>query len=117
VVLSVVLQGGSVPLLARWLHVRMRDVEQEPFSLGVRLREEPQGAYRLGVAAGSLADGCRVEQVPGMGEGTWVTLLVRDHALLPVRGDTVLRAGDEVLLLVDEEQDAGAVCAVFSDPA
>jgi cell volume regulation protein A len=114
VLLSVVVQGGSVPLLARLLHVRMRVVEQEPFSLGVRLRDEPQGAHRLGVAAGSLADGRRVEQVPGIGEGTWISLLIRDHALLPVRGDTVLRAGDELLLLVDEEQDAGEVCRVFT---
>jgi cell volume regulation protein A len=55
-----------------------------------------------------------VEQVPGIGEGTWISLLIRDHALLPVRGDTVLRAGDELLLLVDEEQDAGEVCRVFT---
>ena len=32
-------------------------------------------------------------------------MISRDGALVPVRGDTVVRAGDEVLLLVDSRAE------------
>lgn len=113
VLVSVVLQGALVPVVARWSGVRMQTVELEPFSIGMRLRDEPQGAHRLTVAAGSAADGRRIEDVPGLAEGTWISLVLRDGVLVPVRGDTVLRAADEVLVLVDGPQDPQPVRAVF----
>lgn len=116
VMVSVVVQGALVQTVARHLGVRMQTVELEPFSVGMRLRDEPQGAHRLTVAAGSVADGRRLDDVPGLAEGTWVSLVIRNHALVSVRGDTVLLPGDELLLLVDEEQEPGPVCAVFTSP-
>src|SRR3954447_1621874 len=50
VMLSVVGQGSLVPTVARMLKVPMREVEPEPWSLGVRLRDEPNGVHRLTVA-------------------------------------------------------------------
>jgi len=120
VLVSVLGQGTLVPTAARLLHVGMRVVAPEPFALGVRLQDEPEGAYRLTVARGSLADGTRIGQLPGLSEGTWVSLVVREGALVPVRGDTRLDAGDQVLMLLDDQQDAAAVHACFerpSDPA
>lgn len=113
VLVSVVLQGALVPTLAHVLGVRMRPVEPEPFSLGVRFRDEPHGAHRVTVSPGSLADGCAVADVPGLAEGTWVSLVLRQGVLVPVRGDTVLRAHDDVLLLVDDDQDAAPLLALF----
>lgn len=113
VLVSVVLQGGLVPVLARRLGVRMRIVEVEPFSLGMRFQAEPQGAHRVTVSEGSVADGRAIAEVPGLSEGTWVSLVLRSGELLPARGDTVLQAGDEVLLLVDAEQDPGPLLALF----
>ena len=60
-----------------------------------------------------MADGKRIADVPGLAEGTWISLVLRDGGLLPVRGDTVLEAGDDVLVLIDEEQDPAVVCALF----
>jgi cell volume regulation protein A len=114
VLVSVLLQGSLVPTVARRLGVRMQTVELEPFSLGVRLRDEPAGVFRLTVAAGAVADGCSLQDLPGLAEGTWVSLVLRDGALLPVRGDTVLLPGDEVLLLLDEEQEPAPVLALFA---
>jgi cell volume regulation protein A len=113
VVVSVALQGSLVPVVAERLGVRMRRVDPEPFSLGVRVRDEPQGVHRVTVEAGAVADGKRIADVPGLAEGTWISLVLRDGTLLPVRGDTVLQPDDDVLLLVDEEQDPAVVCALF----
>jgi len=113
VLVSVVLQGGAVPWLAGRLGVRMREVDLEPFSLGVRLRDDPVHAHRVTVAPSSSVDGRQVSAIPGLAEGTWVSLVIRAGALVPVRGDTVLQADDDVILLLDQEQDVAALLSLF----
>jgi potassium/hydrogen antiporter len=100
---SVTVQGGLVPALARWLKIPMRTVEPEPWSLGVRFSEEPEGLQRYHVEAGAPADGRPVSDLPG-GENTWLSLVVRDGALLTVASGTALQAGDDVLVLADTEE-------------
>jgi cell volume regulation protein A len=97
VVFSVVVQGSLVPSVARLLRVPMRTVELEPWSLGVRLQDEPNGVFRLRVAEGSAAEGCTIEGV-GLPGDAWISLLVRRGELVPVRADTVLAAEDDVLV-------------------
>jgi cell volume regulation protein A len=101
VAFSVLVQGGTVPAVARLLRVPMRTVEPEPWSLGVRLRDEPEGVHRFVVAAGAPADGCAIEDLGALPEDGWVSFVIRDGQLVGVRGETVLRAGDDVLVLAD----------------
>ncbi len=115
VAFSVIVQGGLVPAVAQRCGVAMRDVEPLPWSLGVRLKEEPGGARRYEVASGAPADGCTVRDLH-LGQAIWISFVVRDGAPLHVRGDTALRAGDEVLLLIDpDSNDDGA--ALFAPSA
>ncbi len=114
VAFSVVVQGGLVPFLANRMGVPMRLVEPEPWSLGVRLRQEPDGVCRFNVAAGSPADGTAIDDLD-IGEDVWISLVSRDGRLLPVRGDTVLAAGDEVLAIVDPDNPADST-HVFTRP-
>jgi cell volume regulation protein A len=111
VAFSVIVQGGLVPAMARWCRVPMRLVEQEPWSLGVRLRHEPQGMHRFVVTESAPACGRTIDRLDevGLGEDVWIAMLLREGTLVPVRGDTVIEAGDEVLVLTDPEQG--------SDPA
>jgi potassium/hydrogen antiporter len=113
VAFSVVVQGGLVPSVARRAGVPMRILEPEPWSLNVRLREEPTGLREVVVAAGSLADGMAVRDLD-LGEHMWISLVNRSGELLPVNGATVLHAGDEVLLLVDP--DSAQRYDVFTSP-
>jgi cell volume regulation protein A len=100
---SVTVQGGLVPALAHRLRIPLRSIEPEPWSLGVRFSEEPEGLHRYHVAARSAADGSQVTDLP-CGENAWVSLVIRDGTLLTVTGDTTLRAGDDVLLLADPDE-------------
>jgi len=74
----------------------------------VRLAEEPEGVLRLTVAPGSPADGQTVEHLAdavadcGDAADVWVNMLVRGRALVSVRGNTRLEAGDEVLISAEE---------------
>ncbi|MEO6503801.1 MAG: cation:proton antiporter [Jatrophihabitantaceae bacterium] len=101
VLFSVLLQGSLVPTVARLLRLPMRVVEPEPWAIGVRLRSEPEGVHRFIVAVGALADGRRIAELHDLPEDAWISLVVRDDRLLPVRGDSLLQAGDEVLVLAD----------------
>jgi cell volume regulation protein A len=100
---SVTVQGGFVPTLARRLRIPLRSIEPEPWSLGVRFSEEPEGLHRYHVAPGTAADGSRVSDLP-CGEDAWLSLVVRDGTLVTVTDDTVLQAGDDVLILADPDE-------------
>ncbi|MDT5037305.1 MAG: potassium/hydrogen antiporter [Micromonosporaceae bacterium] len=115
VAFSVFVQGGLLPLVARRSGVSFRAVEPEPWSLGVRLRQEPEGVRRFVVAAGSPAAGSAIGDLP-LGEGAWISLATRDGRLLAPNADTELRAGDEVLILVAPADEAD-LDAIFSGPS
>jgi cell volume regulation protein A len=113
VLFSVVVQGGLVPLVARRLRLPVRVVEQEPWALGMRFRDEPRGLYRYTVVAGSPADGSRLDELT-LGENVWISLVGREGALVQARGETTLQAGDEVLVLADPS-DADSVARLFTE--
>ncbi|MFZ2514772.1 MAG: TrkA C-terminal domain-containing protein, partial [Candidatus Lutibacillus vidarii] len=48
------------------------------------------------------ADGAALDDLD-LGGDAWVSLVVRDGAVLPPRGETPLLAGDQVLVLVEPE--------------
>jgi cell volume regulation protein A len=114
VLFSVVVQGGLVPVVARWLRLPITVVEQEPWALGMRFRDEPQGLRRYTVTEGAPADGRRLDELT-LGENVWISLVGREGSLVQARGETRLQAGDEVLVLVDAS-DAEAVGALFTEP-
>ena len=99
VVFSVVVQGSLTPAAARLLHVPMRTVAPEPWALGVRLRDEPGGVHRLTIKPGSPADGRTIDDLAGLPGDAWISFIVRDGQLVPNKGDTRLRAADDVLIL------------------
>ena len=72
-------------------------------AVGVRVREEPQGVHRFTVATGSAADGVTVENLGEHVGDAWVSIVVRASELIPVRAETELRAGDDVVVLAEPE--------------
>jgi cell volume regulation protein A len=101
VMFSVIVQGSLVPVLADALRLPMRSSQLEPWTLGVRLRHEPEGVHRLHVAPGAAVVGRAVADLPGQ---VWVSSVVRDGHLVRVHEGTRLRAGDEVVVFADPEQ-------------
>jgi potassium/hydrogen antiporter len=104
VAFSVIVHGSLVPTVAARLGVPMRTVEPEPWSLGVRFRQEPRGLSRQIIAAGSPADRARIGNLQ-IGETAWISLVIRDGQPIPVRGSTTLQAGNEILALTDPKRD------------
>ena len=111
VALSVIVQGATVPFAARRLGVPMRTIEPEPWAVGVRLRHEPEGMRRDVVAPGSAADGTSIRDLD-LGEDVWISIVTRGGRLVPIEGDTVLQAGDEVQTF-GEPDAARSTAALF----
>jgi cell volume regulation protein A len=103
VTFSVLAQGSLVPAAVRLLKLPSRHTEVEPWALGVRLREEPDGVHRMRVAPGSSADGTTISDLADLVGDIWVSIVVRDAQLVAVREDTHLHAGDDVVVLADPD--------------
>jgi cell volume regulation protein A len=112
VAFSVIVQGGTVPGLARRLKIPLRTRDPEPWSLGVRFQEEPQGLHRFVVTR--EAAGTAVADLP-LPEDAWISFILRRGRLVPVQADTVVEAQDEVIVLATEASEAD-LRAVFTEP-
>jgi potassium/hydrogen antiporter len=87
VLVSVVVQGTSIPFVAPRLGVPMR-------------LAEPHAVARFRVQEGSRAAGRRVGELP-LAERTWVDTIDRDGQTQAARGSTVLEAGDSLRVITD----------------
>ena len=114
VVFSVAVQGSLVPTVARRLGVPMQPVRPQPWAVGVQLQTEPESAYQVAIAPGSVVEGRTIADIADLAGNIWISMVVRDGALLPARGDTRLRAGDLVTLLIDE--DSSHEVGMFNKP-
>ncbi len=104
VIFSVVVQGSLVPSAARWLRLPIRMTEPQPWALGVRLRDEPEGVQHFTITPGSPADGSLLREITDLPADVSISFLVRDSQLVTVNQNTRLEAGDQVVVLTDPAQ-------------
>jgi cell volume regulation protein A len=98
VLFSVLVQGTSVPLVARKLGIAFQRIDHETLELVVT-----RGALASGRPVGSLS----------LGERAWIGELVRDGRLYPLDDDVVLEPGDRVRVH-GQQEDARALERLFS---
>ena len=101
VLTSVLLQGITLPWVAKWLRV------DEPLTEALRypidfepVAEMNSDLVEIAIPAEAVVDGKRILEV-GMPPGTLIVLLSRHGEFLIPSGGTILRAGDKLLVLVD----------------
>jgi cell volume regulation protein A len=104
VAFSVVVQGSTMPFLARRLGVPMRSVVPTPWDVSIRLRSEPRTIRRYNVAPGSRALGKPISELP-LGERSWISMVIRRGEPAQPRGSTQLEPGDELLVLSEPEDE------------
>ena len=115
VLFSVLVQGGLVPFVAARLRLPCEIRRAGAVRARHALPRRAARAARFTVAPGSTADGAQLKALT-LGEDAWVSFVGRDGALVQVRGETELRAGDEVLVLADPA-DSDVVTRIFTQPA
>ena len=103
VLTSVLFQGTSVPLAAKWLQVNLPEPSKPLYPLeytpveGVKTKLQ-----ELPIPAGSCAAGKRIVEL-NLSPGFLIVLLAREGEFLVPSGGTELAAGDILLVLAEEE--------------
>ena len=116
VAFSVLLQGSTLPLAARLLGIRMREVEHRPWHFSIRLPDEPErDLERFVVSPRGRAVGRAIRDL-ALGEYAWISLIVHDGEPVQPRGSYVLQEGDEVFAL-SEDHDRTALRRLFQGAA
>ncbi|MEA2282897.1 MAG: potassium/hydrogen antiporter [Solirubrobacteraceae bacterium] len=105
VLVSVTIQGGLVPRVARALGIGMRERAAMPWQLSVPLEAEPGDLLELTVPRRSPAHG-RPLSALGLGAGEWISTVIRDGRSLQPVPELELRAGDRVYLHADPARHA-----------
>lgn len=103
VLTSVLVQGTTIPLVARWLRVDTPLHERRTAPL--ELVDSPNGTtdlHELVVAADGPAAGRQLVDL-GLPDGTLIVLIGRGDDFAVPQGSTVLHPGDTVLLLAHRE--------------
>ena len=108
-------QGGLVPTLAHRLRIPLRTRRAGALVAWRPLQRGTRGAAPLPRGGGRPADGSTVGDLP-CGENAWVSLVIRDGALLTVTPDITLLANDDVLVLADPDESNRPLERFFTDP-
>lgn len=103
VLVSVLVQGMTLPWVARWLGVA--DAEPVGGTSDPEVLGEARGAAVVAVVVGEAASGRRLLEL-GLPPGALVVLLSRGAERLVPQGGTVLRAGDVAQVMLLPEQEA-----------
>jgi cell volume regulation protein A len=105
VAFSVIVQGGTVPALARAMKVPLRTIEPEPWSIGIRFQEKPENLHRFVVHARAPALGKPIGGLR-LPEDAWISFIIREGHLIAAHADTILQPGDEVVVLAGDADEA-----------
>lgn len=103
VLTSVVLQGSSLPLVAKWLKVDAPPPRRRESPIEfTRTGDMKSDMVELDVEARSALAGRAIVDA-GLPRGALIVMLSRDKEFLVPGGGTVIQPGDRLLLLADDE--------------
>jgi cell volume regulation protein A len=112
VAFSVIVQGSLVfPFARRW-RVPMRALEPRPWTANLRFRDRPDLMRHHTVDDGSFAEGRRLDEL-AFGDGTAVSMVIRDGNPAVPSEATTLSAGDEVVVLTTDPAHDSDVAPQF----
>jgi cell volume regulation protein A len=103
VVVSVIVQGWSMPLLARWLKVNEPMPPSAPVTLELSsLRHVEADIVDYTVDSESRAVGRLVREL-ALPEGVVIAMITRETQIVPPHGRTRIQAGDHVIIVLRPE--------------
>ena len=100
VVLSAIIQGWSLPTVAQWLGVNAPRQSAPPVTLELSsLRHVEGDIVDYTVSENSRAAGRLVRDL-ALPDGVVIALIARDQQIIPPQGNTLIRAGDHIIVVL-----------------
>ncbi|MBS1554258.1 MAG: potassium/proton antiporter [Bacteroidetes bacterium] len=113
--ISVLLQGSTLSLMAKWLHVSVPSQLKRQFPIDLELKDNSKRALlELDIVRESQAIGKRVVQL-GLPKKCIIVLIHRGNEYISPNGETLIEQNDHLLILVDTKENMGEVASRF-DP-
>lgn len=110
---SVVLQGTTLPIVAKWLHVRVPEKVRRKFPLDIELKGNSKSELlELDIQEGSPAIGKAIMQLP-IPPTAIVVLIHRNGKYLTPTGETLIESNDHLLMLADNKGTVKRVQEAF----
>src|SRR5690606_29076391 len=101
VLVSVVVQGWTLPPVAKWLNVRVKGTPPPPVTLEITsLRHVEADIVEYAVDEHARAANKTIQEI-GLPNGVLITMIARDRELVAPHGRTVVRPGDYVFVMLD----------------
>jgi cell volume regulation protein A len=99
---SVLLQGTTLPVMAKWLHVSVPENLKRKFPLDIELKEDLKSTLvEVDVPAGSPAVGKAVVDLR-LPKNALIVLIHRNGKYLTATGETTIQGADHLLVLTDK---------------
>lgn len=115
VILSIVVQGSSLPLIAKWLKLSVPARPQPLFNLElITMAATDYDLVVVELPDAQGAEGARIRDLD-LPEGAVITMISRGREVVLPKGNTRLRGGDHVTVLA-HAPDLGAVRTALLDP-
>ncbi len=110
---SVLLQGTTLPLFAKWLHVSVPFKIKRKFPLDIELMDDSRSELlELDIQQNSPAVGKAIFEL-GLPKSAFIVLIHRHGKYLTPDGSTIFEAGDHLLIMVDKASTAEFVYGCF----
>jgi len=103
VVTSVLIQGSTIPVVARWLHVDSPTKERTRYPIELEPSVDTKAALKeVEIEEGDFSVGKQILEL-GLPDNVLITLVNREGKFLVPRGTTVVLVNDKLLILSDKK--------------
>lgn len=100
---SVVLQGSTLSLMAKWLHVSVPEKVKRKFPLDIELRDGSKSELvELDIPSDAASVGKAIVQLD-LPKSSLIALIHRNDKYLTPSGDTIIEGGDHLLVIADSK--------------
>jgi potassium/hydrogen antiporter len=110
---SVILQGTTLPIVARWLHVSVPSAIKRKFPIDLEMNEDLKSELiELDIPETSPVIGKAIVQI-GLPKTAVIVLIHRHGKYVPPSGETVINVNDHLLVMADNKQTLDEVHKAF----
>lgn len=110
---SVLLQGTTLPYIAKWLHLNVPHRIKRNFPLDIELKEDLKSELvEMDIPEDSPAAGRPVVDL-NLPKSAFIVLIHRTGKYFTAGGDTVLEVGDHLLLMADSRETVSRIYQSF----